>query len=690
MKGNNRGITLIALVVTIIVLLILAAVSIRLLLGDNGILTKSSFAAFAEEMSSVEEQVILARGAEQTGAILNGTEDTITISEDGVFVAKYNDEKITDKLKRDIVELRENNRNSGMSQEEINTKYDALKNAEGNIDGLLYINKKYAKGKDRTYLFDTKTSTVIKVPGKIIGGEEYHIYKWNTGISLNITKPEGADLSEHKLLEEGWIPIYTIENYKKVATEEQNYDIYDLKGTKIGTYNMNKDAKYRMMNDIDFAEETVDPIKGFKGIFDGNGYYIKNIKVNNENTNKDTYYYYSTDNMLTSDTATTTRIAAPTGLFDRIESGRVENLGIDNADVVGNATFGKGTDWQGNEIDVVYASNVGILAGEIVGTTIENCIIQNSYATSKIDVTKIDSVSRARDKGPVGALVGWVYDNETTTTIKNINVDNTEIVGSNITSGLVAVTTGNIEIANCLLENSTINTQYYYTDYNSDAQAGMLGHSYAAEHNISNCYVGNTIFTNNMEKYSSTTSAGIFGGMYSSYRNGSSVTQNINITDCIVENCEFALSANGAGICGNTGYSSNDHGNTLNITNCTVNNIKLNSATSGGILGYSVAKNVNIENCNVSKIETEENTYRETYSSNINRAGIVGSLYYPYNVSIKSCNVMDSMIVAYDEKDSFTITAGILATNCGWDMDEGLIKDCSVKNTIIKTKMKLL
>ena len=39
---NNRGITLIALVITIIVLLILAEVTIATLTGDNGILTKAT------------------------------------------------------------------------------------------------------------------------------------------------------------------------------------------------------------------------------------------------------------------------------------------------------------------------------------------------------------------------------------------------------------------------------------------------------------------------------------------------------------------------------------------------------------------------------------------------------------------------------------------------------------------------
>ena len=41
---KNNGITLIALVITIIVLLILAAISIATLTGKNGILTKANLA----------------------------------------------------------------------------------------------------------------------------------------------------------------------------------------------------------------------------------------------------------------------------------------------------------------------------------------------------------------------------------------------------------------------------------------------------------------------------------------------------------------------------------------------------------------------------------------------------------------------------------------------------------------------
>ena len=52
----NKGITLIALVITIIVLLILAGVTITALSGENGLLTRASDASRETEIASVKEQ----------------------------------------------------------------------------------------------------------------------------------------------------------------------------------------------------------------------------------------------------------------------------------------------------------------------------------------------------------------------------------------------------------------------------------------------------------------------------------------------------------------------------------------------------------------------------------------------------------------------------------------------------------
>ena len=57
---NEKGITLIALVITIIVLLLLAGVAISMLSGDNGILKKTTTAKTETEIKSAEEELKLA------------------------------------------------------------------------------------------------------------------------------------------------------------------------------------------------------------------------------------------------------------------------------------------------------------------------------------------------------------------------------------------------------------------------------------------------------------------------------------------------------------------------------------------------------------------------------------------------------------------------------------------------------
>ena len=56
-QTKNKGITLIALVITIIVILILAGVSINMLLGDNGLLTKAQEAADANTKAGAQDKV---------------------------------------------------------------------------------------------------------------------------------------------------------------------------------------------------------------------------------------------------------------------------------------------------------------------------------------------------------------------------------------------------------------------------------------------------------------------------------------------------------------------------------------------------------------------------------------------------------------------------------------------------------
>ena len=76
---NQKGITLVALVITIIVLLILAGVSISLVLGQNGVLNQASNAVVQQNLASAKQEIEMAAAAcytEYMGAwATNGTTD---------------------------------------------------------------------------------------------------------------------------------------------------------------------------------------------------------------------------------------------------------------------------------------------------------------------------------------------------------------------------------------------------------------------------------------------------------------------------------------------------------------------------------------------------------------------------------------------------------------------------------------
>ena len=62
---NKKGITLVALVVTIVVLIILAGVSLNLVIGNNGIVTKARISKVTQELAAYKENMNLFIGEKQ-------------------------------------------------------------------------------------------------------------------------------------------------------------------------------------------------------------------------------------------------------------------------------------------------------------------------------------------------------------------------------------------------------------------------------------------------------------------------------------------------------------------------------------------------------------------------------------------------------------------------------------------------
>ena len=90
MKKKKKGITLVALVITIIVLLILAGISISLALGNNGIITNAQKASVAWTQGEAETQLAMAFAACETDYQIARADDATAVRADYYSTANIN------------------------------------------------------------------------------------------------------------------------------------------------------------------------------------------------------------------------------------------------------------------------------------------------------------------------------------------------------------------------------------------------------------------------------------------------------------------------------------------------------------------------------------------------------------------------------------------------------------------------
>lgn len=202
---NKKGITLISLVVTIIVLIILAAISINLILGDNGLITKAKRTQEATEQENAKEKLELELGKllieKETGTayndeILNNylTEKGFLVKDDTVILNgwKFRIDKSIPK----IIE------NLGKNEE------------DEEIQNIITISTK-----ESLESFRNQVNKGISYEGKTI--------KLMNDINLNegkYVKNEDGSISFNSDAEQ-WTPIGTIENPFKGTFDGQGHTI---------------------------------------------------------------------------------------------------------------------------------------------------------------------------------------------------------------------------------------------------------------------------------------------------------------------------------------------------------------------------------------------------------------------------------------------------------------------------------
>ena len=160
-------------------------------------------------------------------------------------------------------------------------------------------------------------------------------------------------VAHQKQVPEGYIGIYT-------AT--------DLDGIR-----NNLDKNYILMNDIDLSQwsnwapiGTEKNLKEFRGIFDGNGYVVRNMKIHIEND------------------------VINAGLFGYVYNGQVRNVGIESVAI---RTYSQ------------KESNWPVNVGSVVGALVHRGMVENCYSSGEIHVTgQSSSCSTGGIIGTAGGL----------------------------------------------------------------------------------------------------------------------------------------------------------------------------------------------------------------------------------------------------------------------------------------------
>ncbi len=506
-------------------------------------------------------------------------------------------------------------------------------------------------------------------------------------------------LPEKKTAEQlaGYIPIYTKEQFAKIASGE-TCAITDLSGNSKGSYTMAVDAKYALMNDLDFQSASTKPIKNFKGEFEGNGCTISNLNID---TTGDTSYTRPDGKVLDE---------VPAGLFESVVNGKISNLAVTNSKFTAKESF-------------------SAIVGHGDNITIENCYSKNNTFLRPAD-----------GGGASGSIIGYVCGN-------GANINNCKAIYTTYKSeksglafgGICGASNGKISINNCKVIGNCAEDNIYQagiidcalTDINilncgvqniKVKEAGIIGKavtnggkpSVQPEMNISNCTVkkvstgeagvvfcSGDYYKTNISgcKVEKLTADAINTGNSMNVGGIVSIAFNITITDCNVKDLNIISNANLAG--GIIGDYEGNRGNDskLYIGNCKVEDVKINNTSKfGGMICVGNGMST-IENCSVNNIEGEINGFvggiagnlllytndacviSKCYANNLNvtsHSDASGILGYGNNLNISDCVVSNSKI---DSTNNGVISSFI---------QTGTITGCITKNVdLINTQGKV-
>ena len=268
---KQKGITLIALVVTIIVLLILAGVSIAMLTGNNGILTQGKRAKEEQAHAAVKEGIMLLYNEYRTKQEVNSSkvqEETKVASTELVKIAENEGaEGTTENLGsfKDFIQSKNIiNANGIVNVRNLLGQTLSLGNGTSKESGDVYVFEEQ-KGiyKISYYTSETVSTSIYQIANEKAGKTLVEMY--NQAQKDNCTNSDGScKKAEH--LHIGDYVNYNPLNFKEgtVDLDKTASSSRDENGCLDQTFSINTDTKWRVLGKDDNGQILIvsaDPVK---------------------------------------------------------------------------------------------------------------------------------------------------------------------------------------------------------------------------------------------------------------------------------------------------------------------------------------------------------------------------------------------------------------------------------------------
>ena len=533
--GNSKGITMMALIVTVLLLLILAGVSVISAIGNNGIVTQSAKAAKEAMINNDKEQILVSFNDAKRDKLVKDDYSNITIGDlQKKFTKAGIDATFKDTIGDSIIITFERSGRSYLVDQDGNVTVAPEGGATGNGD--LSIGSGTA---DDPYLVQSVEDLVTLSRKTKSGNINQNTYIKLT-IDINFAYPWSYIDAEHNSL---------------------NYDV-------------NGDgAKQSMIEELGY-EKGFEPIgtssAPFKGHFNGNGKTITKLRVANRGNGA--------------------------GLFGVVENGSVENINIVEANIdcpnsqsdgilIGEYRYTvpitiSNCNLQGS-VKAKSGSNIAGLIGKLV---------DNSAAGTTFTISDCTVDARVVNQQQYNAIVVGGATLKTSSTINFSNTSTRGVVsvsGNNNHAGFIGYADkGTINFTDCRNRASVTSTS------SSDNMAGF-GNFGACTVNIHNCVNQGPITAingNNTAGFISTCTGthnitnSINDGSVSGGTNVGGFLGNSGGNGGTISVCKNATTVKGYDKVG--GIIGNDKKTVL--TDCyNTGYINCNEGIAGGIIGYS-------------------------------------------------------------------------------------------------------